>query len=41
MLVDPSKELEEDYESILACQMVVIDHLVPGKKLSEVCGSGS
>lgn len=40
MLVDPSKELEENYEAILSCEMAVVDALVPGAKLSEVYEAG-
>lgn len=40
MLVDPSKELEEAYESLLVIQNAIIEALKPGKKLSEVYSAG-
>lgn len=40
MLVDPSKELQEAYESLLVIQNVIIEALKPGKKLNEVYTAG-
>ncbi|VDK28471.1 unnamed protein product [Anisakis simplex] len=36
MLVDPSKELEENYEILLVVENAIIEALKPGAKLSEV-----
>lgn len=40
MLVDPSKELQEAYESLLIIQNAVIEALKPGKKLNEAYAAG-
>ncbi|MCP9260749.1 FACT complex subunit SPT16 [Dirofilaria immitis] len=40
MLVDPSKELQEAYESLLIIQNAIIGALKPGKKLNEVYAAG-
>ncbi|VIO99589.1 metallopeptidase family M24 containing protein [Brugia malayi] len=40
MLVDPSKELQEAYESLLIIQNAIIEALKPGKKLSEAYAAG-
>lgn len=40
MLVDPSEELQEAYESLLVIQNAIIEALKPGKKLSQVYAAG-
>lgn len=40
MLVDPSQELQEAYESLLVIQNTIIEALKPGTKLSEVYAAG-
>lgn len=40
MLVDPSKELEENYEILLVVENAIIEALKPGAKLSDVYAVG-
>lgn len=40
MLVDPPKELQDAYESLLVIQSAIIEALKPGKKLNEVYAAG-
>ncbi|VDM97408.1 unnamed protein product [Thelazia callipaeda] len=40
MLVDPSKELQDAYESLLVIENTIIEALKPGKKLNEVYSAG-
>lgn len=40
MLVDPPKDLENAYETLLSVETTIIEALKPGKKLSEVYASG-